>query len=168
MFVLTLMSGRMILLHCCIINFTQQKFWQLQLVKLTLQQSKRSPVGHHSLDEMFKIVMLALVRLNIWILILECLLPVTFLHYRLFLFWIWARRGNTFYCKWKPSFSPLNRTCPLSELKVLKSVLFNVHIHTTIAGSGSEVTYCGDNSYSEVSGIPWPRVHLVTSQQQHC
>ena len=36
MFVLALMSGRMILLHCCIINFTQQKCWQLQLVKLTL------------------------------------------------------------------------------------------------------------------------------------
>ena len=37
---LTLVSGRMMLLQCCIINFTQQNCWQLQLVKLTLQHDQ--------------------------------------------------------------------------------------------------------------------------------
>ena len=37
---LPLVSGRMMLLQCCIINFTQQNCWQLQLVKLTLQHDQ--------------------------------------------------------------------------------------------------------------------------------
>ena len=40
MLVLTLMSERITLLQCCIINFTQQNCWQLQLVKLTLQHDE--------------------------------------------------------------------------------------------------------------------------------
>ena len=50
MLVLTLMSERITLLQCCIINFTQQNCWQLQLVKLTLQQLQHDQANLNKLD----------------------------------------------------------------------------------------------------------------------